>query len=465
MMTGQEQIVRKIEDSATDDTQEKRQLSLLHGADGCTVAALREYPSRLFVETTTRCNLRCRMCVKQTDGNCITEGDMSPAVFEALEPALPHAEALILNGIGEPLLHPRLDDFIRRAKALMPPHGWVGFQSNGLLINEKRADSLVEAGLDRICLSMDGVNPDTFREIRAGGEVGDLERALSALNNAKARSGSPLQIGLEFVVMRENARELPDALRWGAAKGVSFAIVSNLLPYDAEHVGRVAYDPNTDAAVEFFRPWKERAEREGIDLHRYFKLVWIFKRSAEEQRIVDFVDQMRGEARSREIFINLRNLLQRDEAWVDEIGNIFAEALRVAAETGIDLQLPEITPKSDRKCDFIDKGGAFVSWDGGVHSCYFLWHQFSCHFPDRKKYVKPRSFGRIIEHGIRDIWNAPEFRSFRQEVIRHEYPYCSNCSLVPCEYVYAEEFEQDCFANKVPCGDCFWCMGLFRCLQ
>jgi len=33
------------------------------------------------------------------------------------------------------------------------------------------------------------------------------------------------------------------------------------------------------------------------------------------------------------------------------------------------------------------------------------------------------------------------------------------------EYIYAEEFEQDCFTNAVPCGDCFWCMGLFHCLQ
>lgn len=463
MTPGQGQAVRRTEDFAAEDTMDRCKLSLQVAEVG-TIPALREYPSRLFVETTTRCNLRCTMCVKQTGGNCIVEGDMPQAVFDALEPALPHAEAVILNGIGEPLLHPRLDDFIRRAKALMPPGGWVGFQSNGLLLNDARAVSLVEAGLDRICLSMDGVTSDTFRKIRAGGDVSDLERALSALTSARAGSGSPLRIGLEFVVMRDNARELPDALRWAAAKGATFAIVSHLLPYDEPHVAKIAYDTNTDAAVEFFKPWRERAGREGIDLQRYFKAVWIFNRSAEDQRIVDF-DRMRAEARSREIFIHLRNLLERDEAWIGEIGGIFAEARKVADETGLELHLPEITPKSDRRCDFIDKGGAFISWDGGVHSCYFLWHRFSCHFAGRKKYVSPRVFGNLSGRGIRDIWNDAAFRSFRQEVLRHEYPYCSNCNLVPCEYVYAEEFEQDCFANSVPCGDCFWCMGLFRCLQ
>lgn len=34
-----------------------------------------------------------------------------------------------------------------------------------------------------------------------------------------------------------------------------------------------------------------------------------------------------------------------------------------------------------------------------------------------------------------------------------------------CEYFYAEEFEHGRYANKVPCGDCFWGMGLLNCLR
>ena len=67
------------------------------------------------------------MCVKQAQGCAIAEGDMSPATFASLEPAFPHLEALVLNGVGESLLHPRLEEFIRRAKKLMPAEGWVGF--------------------------------------------------------------------------------------------------------------------------------------------------------------------------------------------------------------------------------------------------------------------------------------------------------------------------------------------------
>jgi len=433
--------------------------------DRGTIPALKEYPSRLFVETTTRCNLKCRMCVKQTDGNCIVEGDMSADIFATLEPAFPHIEALILNGIGEPLLHRGLEGFIRSARGLMSAGSWIGFQSNGLLLSEARARSVVEAGLDRICLSMDAVSPDTFSRIREGGEVADLEKALSNLHSARKGSGSALQIGLEFVVMRENAHELPQVLRWAAAKGVSFAIVSHLLPYEKEHMDSVAYETNTDEALEFFKPWRERAQREGIDLHRYFRVIMNYLRTPYDQRVMDFVWEMHLDARSRDLFFNLKNLLERDEQWFEELSGIFAEAERVARETGIDLQLPAITPRSERKCDFVEKGSAFISWDGGVHNCYFLWHQFSCYSSKSKKYVQPRVFGKLGEKGIRDIWNDPEFSSYRQQVLRHEYPVCSNCSVVPCEYTYNEKFEQDCFASTVACGDCFWCMGLFRCLQ
>src|SRR6266508_2184076 len=124
MTPGQSNTVHQGEECVTDATEE-RQLSLVGSAEDQSIPALREYPSRLFVETTTRCNLKCSMCVKQTSDNGIIEGDISPAVFSALEPALPGAESLVLNGIGEPLLHPQLEDFIRTAKRLMPEGSWV----------------------------------------------------------------------------------------------------------------------------------------------------------------------------------------------------------------------------------------------------------------------------------------------------------------------------------------------------
>lgn len=429
--------------------------------------AFREHPSKLFIELTTRCNLSCQMCVKQSWGNGVIDGDMSRDTFLALSPAFSHAEAVILNGIGESLLHPELEEFIRIAKSQMPAGSWVGFQSNGLLLDESRAVSLLAAGLDKICLSLDAICPDTFRKLREGGEVDDLDRAFVALARAKKRvPESALQVGVEFVVMRDNIHQLPDVLRWSASRGADFALVSHLLPYDSDHVAQAAYDSNTDQAIELFLTWKRKAEKEGIDINNYFYLCFCkYVRTPEEQRVVDFVTEMMEEARSKDIFLHVKNLLALDEEKVQKVKEIFAAAQSVADETGLQLKLPGVSPNIDRRCDFIESGGAFVAWDGAVHPCYFLWHRFICHFAGRKKYVAPKEFGNVADEGIHAIWNNEAFLSFRDEVLRHEYPVCSNCNLIPCEYLYAEEFEQDCYTNEIPCGDCFWCMGLFNCLQ
>ena len=169
--------------------------------------ALRKHPSKLFVETTTRCNLGCFMCVKQSDECCIAEGDLPEELFAALDPAFPHLEALILNGIGEPLLNPRLEEHIRRARERMPDTGWIGFQSNALLLNENRARSLVKAGLGRICLSVDAVSPEIFREVREGGEITAVEGAMTALERAKKEFGQPQPGGRGGI--RPHATKLP----------------------------------------------------------------------------------------------------------------------------------------------------------------------------------------------------------------------------------------------------------------
>jgi len=458
-----------------------------------TIPSRRPWPSRLFVETTTRCNLHCRMCVKETWDQSVMEGDMADETFAALEEAFPHLESLVLNGVGEPLLDPRLEEFIRIAKRLMPSDSWIGFQSNGMLLDEARAVTLVEAGIDKICLSADALNPETFREIRRGGEEQGVERAFAFLQDAKITCNRPdLKLGLEFVLMRDNTRELPALLRRAVALGASFAIVTHVLPYAQSSVALTAFDSNMNGAVELFSEWQNKAQQEGLDIGQYFKVlwkymrkpseqelavflselatvasgtggmdmiweiigsslpskqitiksfedtrgqiqqlfgddegwraaleeifavlseeglrgsagvaraealvrtwkeklmrgeatltdylavVWKYSRTPREQRLYDLVEELKAEARIRDISLHLKNLMERDEEWAAELEQVFAEARSVAEEAGLDLVLPGTAPNSSRRCDFVETGSAFVSWSGNVHPCYFLWHQ------------------------------------------------------------------------------------------
>lgn len=147
--------------------------------------SLRPYPGKLFVETTTRCNLNCAMCVKYAPDSDIGNDHMSPETFARLTPAFGQLETLVLNGIGEPLLNLQLEAYIRLARSHMPENGWIGFQSNGLLLDRSRALSLIDAGLNGICLSLDAATAETFRKVRQGGEVDGVQNAFAALNQAR----------------------------------------------------------------------------------------------------------------------------------------------------------------------------------------------------------------------------------------------------------------------------------------
>ena len=427
---------------------------------------LRDYPTKLFVETTTSCNLGCFMCVKQTDQCAITEGEISAATFTALEGALPRVEALILNGVGEPLLHPEIETFIIQAKKLMPKDSWIGFQSNGLLIDDLRARSLLEAGLDKICISVDAVSPEKLRQLREGAEISSLGRAFEALAKAKFSVGRPeFQVGVEIVIMRSNLSELPDTLRWAASRGATFALVTHVLPYDGAHAAEAVFESCSGEAIALLNKWREKAQAAGVDIDRYPKLIWNYSKTATEQRVVDFVERLKQDAEQQQIYLDLKKLFALDTTWLDKASEIFVAAEQVAKEEGLELNLPELVLKENRRCEFVEDGSAFISWQGDVHPCYFLWHGYHCFASGWDQIIKPKIFGNLNQAPILDIWNSAEFKTFRENVSRYDYPYCSSCSLAPCDYVQTEEFEQDCHINNEPCGSCLWCMGLFQCLR
>lgn len=109
---------------------------------------------------------------------------------------------------------------------------------------------------------------------------------------------------------------------------------------------------------------------------------------------------------------------------------------------------------------------AHITPTGDVRPCYFLWHEYSCYMDGHMKNVEPKTFGNATETSILNIWNNKPYVDFRHEVMEYDYPYCSNCSVMPCSDVTGQgrPFEQDCVGLDIPCGHCIWCMGGVRCL-
>ncbi len=428
---------------------------------------LRKTPTKLFVEVTSRCNLQCAMCPKQAPGGRDHDGDMDEAVFAKLSPVFAQTETLVLNGIGESLLHPGLERMVAMAKKSMPATSSIGFQTNGQLMTAARALSLVGAGVNRVCVSADAVAPELFSKLRAGGHQSAVEAALGYVRAASLQLASPVALGIEFVAMRDNVEQLPELVRWAGRHQVEFILVTHMLPYAQEMAQAAAFETSTDGARDLYRQWKERALAEGIDLNgvdNYYKLFLRMHRNPEEERIVGWVTRMVKDASERGITLNLARLFGGDDGLQQRVEAAFAAAAEVAHELGIALKLPASVPKRDRRCDFVEECSAFISWNGDVHPCYFLWHKYHCYVGGSVKKVKPHSFGNLRQGDILEIWNGSPFGEFREEVVRYEYPFCHDCNAALCGDV-REEVVEDCHLGAVPCASCMWCTGVFQCLQ
>jgi radical SAM protein with 4Fe4S-binding SPASM domain len=143
-------------------------------------------PQRIVVEPTNACNLSCAYCGNKDMAR--PRSTMDLVLFEAL---LEQMVALDISGvtlhtIGEPLLHPRIAEMVRRAKQ----HGrTVSLSTNGSLFTEQRTRALIDAGPDTINVSADAVDPEVLARTRAGLDADKLIEGMRRLHRLREERG------------------------------------------------------------------------------------------------------------------------------------------------------------------------------------------------------------------------------------------------------------------------------------
>jgi len=183
-------------------------------------------PREIQLEVTGACNLSCRMClVRYRPKLGRTEGRMDPARFRALLDGLPGLERVTLQGLGEPLLVPDLEEMVAAASARGVR---VGFNTNATLLTAARMTALADAGLDWLHVSVDGARPDTYAWVRDGADLRRVGRNVRAAVGAlRGRERRP-RLSLVTVAMRRNVAEVPDVVRLAAHWGVGRLWVQGL---------------------------------------------------------------------------------------------------------------------------------------------------------------------------------------------------------------------------------------------
>jgi radical SAM protein with 4Fe4S-binding SPASM domain len=174
-------------------------------------------PLELQVEVTAACNLRCRMCLvghREPIGRL--EGSLDIDRFARLLDALPGLQTVTLQGLGEPLLAPRLADLVAMAKGRGIA---VGFNTNGTLLDARHRRLLIDLGVDWVHVSVDAANPAVFEAIRPGASFERIVANLRALVRERGVQGPP-RVQLNAVLMRRTLPELVPLVRLAADVGV-----------------------------------------------------------------------------------------------------------------------------------------------------------------------------------------------------------------------------------------------------
>lgn len=164
---------------------------------------------KLRLITTGECNLACFYC--HNEGQSDKRYYLDELFVGRLCSILAAADATIrevtISG-GEPTLHPSLLGFVRHARTLTPN---VTMVSNGVLIDEALLTELAASGLCRLRLGLDSLRPDKSRP-----SPGHTRPRLSPSELIEAAVTAGIEVDLNVVLTRFNAREIADLVRLAA---------------------------------------------------------------------------------------------------------------------------------------------------------------------------------------------------------------------------------------------------------
>lgn len=364
---------------------------------------------KIYIEPTSRCNLNCKMCPRNTWTN-ERIGDMDIPLFELLlnqAKEIKSLETIFFGGVAEPMSNRNIIPMIKMAKKSGVK---VELISNGSMLDKEKIEDLLKAGLDMLWMSIDPGHSESLGiELGADGYK-EAEENLLAFKYARRKYNRHAKFGIAFVAMKSNIIELPKIITLGAVMGATEIKVSNIIPYTQEMQKEMLYEKSLSYSglYEDYLP---------------------NKRMTLNMPVMDFE-------------------------------SIPPDVLSAVMKTGRSLKLGEnMIERKSRNCKFIEDDSLFVRWDGEVCPCMALLHNNKTYLQGVEREIRHCSFGNLKEDSLKAIWDSEEYRNFRNRVRNFDFPICMNCT---CDLV--EKNEEDCLENPFPtCGACLWSEGFAQC--
>jgi radical SAM protein with 4Fe4S-binding SPASM domain len=167
-----------------------------------------DFPSRINIEPTNQCNLRCRMCPRGDLTRPVGEIDMD--LFDKLAQEISrHAPAEVrLHKDGEPLKNPRIFEMIDHIKTVAPST-LLNMDTNALLLDEEKANKILDSKLDVLLFSVNAATAETYKKVRGSTKYDQVIENIERFLKLRQERGFVWpKVKVQLIVMAETKDEI-----------------------------------------------------------------------------------------------------------------------------------------------------------------------------------------------------------------------------------------------------------------
>ncbi len=191
-------------------------------------------PISVSIEPTTSCNLRCPECPSGLRSFTRPTGMMEMELFRKMTNEMKsHVAYMNFYFQGEPFLHPELTKMIRYAHEQKI---FTSTSTNAHYIDDAMAKKVVESGLDRMIISIDGTAQETYEAYRVGGTLSKVIEGTKKMVNAKREMNSRTpELVFQFLVVKPNEHQVEDVKRLATDLGVDNVVLKTAQVYEYEN--------------------------------------------------------------------------------------------------------------------------------------------------------------------------------------------------------------------------------------
>jgi radical SAM protein with 4Fe4S-binding SPASM domain len=162
-------------------------------------------PVSVTTELTNMCNLRCPECASGSGRMQRDRGYMDLDLFKkVMEELRPYLYNTNLYFQGEPMLHPLFFAFLSNTEKI-----YTTVSTNGHFLSEENSEKIVMSGLNKLIISLDGIDQETYSSYRVNGNINTVIDGIKNVTGARKRFNSSLKIEIQCLVNKLNEHQIP----------------------------------------------------------------------------------------------------------------------------------------------------------------------------------------------------------------------------------------------------------------